>query len=161
VGEFIISQEENMKSRRLLKWNIVILLVLLLSLFAGTAASARPADRADEITIDVFRLNKTWVIIKITFPYDLEGDFAGTLASKHVDCQLVSSNVLICLARFRVGSDPSYLTIYDQDTKENILQEVIGSPDLKDGDPEEPPAAPPGDDDSGGDDDSSGCPPLC
>ncbi len=148
-----------MKNMPLRKWNIVILLVLLLSLFAVTAVSARASSaRADEVTIDVFRLNKTWVIIKITFPYDLEGDFAGTLASKHVDCQLVSSNVLICLARFRVGSDPSYLTIYAQDTKENILQEVIGSPDLQDGDPEEkqPSAPPSGDDDDDDDDDDSG-----
>ena|SRR5690349_13256990 len=136
-----------MNKPRLRRASIVILIVFLLSLF-GSVVSAR----ADEATVELFRIDKTFVILKITFPNDISGSFAGELAGKHFDCLTIPSNVLICIGRFREGSDPSFLTIYNTESEEVILQEVVTTPKAPGKGPgEEQPAPvetpPPGDDD--------------
>lgn len=112
-----------MNKARVKKFSIVMLLVMVLSLF-GTAAHAQD----EQATVEVFRIDRTFVILKITFPTEIGGSFAGTLAGKHFDCVTLAPSTLICIGRFRVSPDPALLTIYDLDTKENILEKVIYSP---------------------------------
>jgi hypothetical protein len=119
------------------KLSIVLLLVLLASVF-GTAVYAR----TDKTSVDVYRIDATFIILKITFPNDISGNFAGEMAGKHFDCLTIPPNILICIGRFRVGSDPSFLTIYDKDTDAIILQTVITSPPNNKGGGDEPPATP-------------------
>jgi len=141
--------EEIMKYKAgLRRFGIILLVVMVFSLFAGTVSA-----QDEETTIDVFRIDKTFILLKITFPHDISGSFAGEMAGKHFDCITVPSNVLICIGRFRVGSDPGFLTIYDQDTEEIVLQQVISSPPLNGkGEGDAPPSAPPTPPPSGGDD---------
>jgi hypothetical protein len=131
--------EEIMKNKAgLRKFSIVLLLVMLVSLFGGAAYA-----RAEVATVDVFRIDRTFILLKITFPNDISGSFAGEMAGKHFDCLTIPPNILICIGRFRVGPDPAFLTIYDQDTDEIILQKVIKSPPGNGkGEGEEQPAAP-------------------
>lgn len=124
------------------RFSIVLLLVMLFSLFVGAVQAL-----GDEATVEVFRLDKTFVILKITFPTEISGNFAGVVAGKQFDCITLPPNVLICIGRFREGSDPSFLTIYDKDTEENILQQVISSPRLPGEGDKEPPTPPPSQDD--------------
>ena len=124
-----------MNKARMQKFSMVMLLVMVFSLFA-TAVHAQD----EQATVEVFRVDRTFVILKITFPTEISGSFAGTLAGKHFDCITLPPNVLICIGRFRVSPDPALLTIYDQDTKENILQKVIYSPRGEDKGEDEIPA---------------------
>ncbi|MCC7119199.1 MAG: hypothetical protein IT310_11785 [Anaerolineales bacterium] len=102
----------------------VLLLSLLFSLFATSALALQSSDP----TVQVFRLNRLQVIIKITFPNEISGNFAGTLGSGHFDCVTTSSKTLLCIGPFRVGPDYATLTIYDVDTKENIFKKALKSP---------------------------------
>jgi len=127
-----------MKKNRLTKLSIILLLAMLFSLFS-TVAYARQDD--NDATVEVFRVNRLFVVIKITFPSDINGGFAGTLNGKHFDCVTASSNTLICIGPFRTGPEYATLTIYDQDTKENVLQKTLKSPPTNGvGDEEEIPA---------------------
>ena len=105
------------------KFSIALLLVLLVSMFVGTAVHARE----DKATVEVFPFIKPYVLIKITFPTDINGNFGGILGpigSKYFDCFQPSSNVLICFAAYR-DPKPVILTVYDKDTGEIILAQVI------------------------------------
>lgn len=113
-----------MNQLRSRKVSMFLLFVMVFSLFA-TSVYAR---QSDETTVDVFRIDRMSVIIKITFPSEISGSFAGTLAGKHFDCVTVPPSTLICIGPFRVGPDYATLTIYDQDTKENIFQKALKSP---------------------------------
>ena len=125
-----------MKKSGLRKWFIAFFSVLLLSiLYVGVVYA-----REDKAQIDVYRIDKTFVILKITFPTDISGNFAGTLAGKHFDCITIPPNVVLCIGRFRAGSDPSFLTLYDQDTKENVLVQLVTSPPWGDPSGDETPA---------------------
>jgi hypothetical protein len=101
-----------------------MLLAVVFSLFGSAAALAR----AESANVEVFRLLGTWIGIKILFPTEISGNFAGTLAGKHFDCITVPTHELYCIGPFRQGMDPSLLTIYDNDTKETVLEKVITSP---------------------------------
>jgi hypothetical protein len=106
------------------KASMFLLFVMIFSLFA-TSVYAR---QSDEPTVDVFRIDSMSVIIKITFPSEISGEFAGTLAGKHFDCVTVPPSTLICIGPFRVGPEYATLTIYDQDTKENVFAKALKSP---------------------------------
>jgi hypothetical protein len=115
------------------KVNVVLLLAILLSIFASTAAFAQE----HEAIVEVIRLTDMYIGIKITFPSDISGNFAGSMREKYFSCLTVPPNVLYCIGPFRVGMDPSLLTIYDTDTKEFLLQTTIYSPKSL-GDEDEP-----------------------
>lgn len=106
------------------KLNTILLLVIGLSLFVNSAALAQE----DEPIVEVIRLTDMYIGIKITFPSDISGNFAGTVREKHFNCLTVPPNALYCVGPFRVGMDPSLLTIYDTDTGEFLLQTTIYSP---------------------------------
>ncbi|MBM3125877.1 MAG: hypothetical protein FJZ87_12530 [Chloroflexi bacterium] len=130
------------------KFSLVLILVVILSLFAGVAHA-----QEGSAIVEMFSLFKPYVLFKITFPEEISGNFAGTLAGKHFDCLQTAPTVLICIGPFR-DPDPSFLTIYDQDTEEIILQKVVSPPKFpgKEFDEPEPPAPtpPPSDDDDAG-----------
>lgn len=126
-----------MNRSRIRKLSFVLLLGLVFSFF-GRAAHAQEADA----TVEVFRLNNPFILLKITFADEISGSFAGEMAGKHFDCLTIPPHVLICIGRFRAGPDPALLTIYDQETKEIVLQKVINSPPGKGGG-DEPPAPQP------------------
>ena len=113
-----------MRQSRVRKVSLVLFLVMVFSLFA-TSVYAR---QSDDPTVNVFRINRLYVLIKITFPTEISGNFAGTLAGKHFDCVTVPPSTLICIGPFRYGPEYATLTIYDQDTKENIFQKALKSP---------------------------------
>jgi hypothetical protein len=113
-----------MNQSRSSRISIILFFVIVFSFFA-TSVSAR---QTEDPTVEVFRMNGLYVIIKITFPTEISGSFAGTLAGKHFDCVTLPPSTLICMGSFRVGPDYATLTIYDQDTKENILVKALKSP---------------------------------
>ena len=113
-----------MRQSRVRKVSLVLFLVMVFSLFA-TSVYAR---QSEDPTVNVFRINRLYVLIKITFPTEISGNFAGTLAGKHFDCVTVPPSTLICIGPFRYGPEAATLTIYDQDTKENFFEKVIKSP---------------------------------
>ncbi|MFN8413811.1 MAG: hypothetical protein U0Z26_15630 [Anaerolineales bacterium] len=128
-----------MDKLRVRLFSVALLLVMVFSLF-GTAAYARE----DKPTIQVFRIDDTFVIFKITFPTDITGNFAGVITGNHLDCLVVPPNVLICIGRYRVGPESHTLTIYNNDSYDVILQKVIQSPPSNGkGDEEETPAPTP------------------
>lgn len=112
---------------RVWRASVVLILAIVFSMFGNVSALAQ----TDGAIVEVFRLSGTYVGIKITFPTEISGNFAGTLASKHFDCAVVSSNVLYCIGPFRAGPDPATLVIYDKDTEEIILRKVVMPPPNK------------------------------
>jgi hypothetical protein len=109
---------------RINQFSMVLIIAVVFSLLGRAVVLAQ----GEETIVEVFPLNGNYIGIKITFPTEISGSFAGTLAGKHFDCVVVPTNVLYCMGPFRNGPDPALLTIYDQDTEEIVLREVISPP---------------------------------
>ena len=123
---------------RIRKLSIVLFLAIIMSLF-GRSAYAQETNPI----VEVFRLGNFYVGIKITFPTGISGDFGGVIRGKYFNCVVIPSSTLYCIAPFRVGSDPSLLTIYEHETGKIILQDVIYSPGSYIGGDEPTPTPPP------------------
>jgi len=129
------------KKLRALTLAAVLLLTLAASLFSGIVAYAE----GEEAFIEVFRLTKTHVELKITLPggFDVNANYGGMLTHKYFNCEAISTDVLICIGPYPTGSDPALFTVYDKTTKEIVLQQVISAPPL------------------GGEDDGDNASPIC
>lgn len=123
------------------KLSIVILFAMAVSLFASVVYA-----QGEEAIIEVFRLTKTHVEIKIILPgaFDPEGKYGAVIGGRHFGCEAVSADVLICIGPYRYGSNSARLSIYNKATKEVIIQQPVVSPPYA-GEGEEPllPICPP------------------
>jgi hypothetical protein len=109
------------------KLGFVFSLVVVLSLLTSVTAYAQDGDA----TVELFRLNRTHVGIKITFPTDISGDFMGILAGNGFDCSTIPSNVVYCIGAYQVGAGASTLFLINPDTGEIVLEHVVNPPKPK------------------------------
>jgi hypothetical protein len=113
-----------------------VFLALVISLVGSRAAFAQ----TETASVEVFRIFGTWVGIKIIFPNDISGNFAGVLNGKHFDCATIPSNTLYCMGPFAQWSDEGTLFIYDNVSDEIVLKKVINPPLGSQGEEVTPPA---------------------
>jgi len=120
----------------------VFVVVAILSLLMNVPAYAK-AD-GDPI-VELFRLNRTHVGIKITFPDSISGNFVGVIAGNSLDCTTISPNIVYCIGPYQKGAGASTLFLINQESKDIALQKVVSPPKPAGGDePVSPPPCVPG-----------------
>lgn len=102
---------------------------------------------SNEIKIDVVRLNRTYVGVKIVLDTDVSGSVMGMLAGKGFNCVVAPSRVVYCIGVFRTDSGPARFFLIDKDTQEVVLEKVLYPPKTSGKEEEEieqiaPPPAP-------------------
>lgn len=128
---------------KLYKPGIFLASLLILSLLTTLTAFARSSTE-DAATVHVTRLRGPFVGIKIIFPDDLSGEYAGTLGASHFDCSVVASNTLYCVGPFDWSLGPQTLNIYENHAPYTmVLVKIIVPPPSGPRGPEvTPPPAP-------------------
>jgi hypothetical protein len=124
----------------LFKSGSILIVAVLIAIMITTAAAAQ--EQKAEITVTP--LGGTYYSIKLVFPYEMSGKFAGVIYGKLFACDNIDSNTLYCTGPLPAGPKYALLNLYSYDSDEVVYQDIITIPPQSGGEPTPVPSqAPP------------------
>jgi len=103
------------------KIRIGITIAVLMSILLTTAAAAA----GGEPLVTAERLEGTKIGIKIEFPNEISGEFAGFMWGKYFDCETISNHVVYCIGPMASWVRSGLFYLYPTDSNTATLIKLI------------------------------------
>jgi hypothetical protein len=97
---------------------IIALMLSVLFTFTASAAAGDPLVTAE-------RLSGTQIGVKIEFPNEISGEFAGFMWGKYFDCNTISNRIVYCIGPLATWVKSGLFYLYSSDSKSIILVKLI------------------------------------
>jgi hypothetical protein len=103
------------------KMRVGLTIAVLMSILLTTAAAAA----GGEPVVTAERLEGTKIGIKIEFPNEISGEFAGFMWGKYFDCATISSHVVYCIGPMASWVRSGLFYLYSNASKSVVLIKLI------------------------------------